>query len=459
MVNPIVRVNVSQIIAPTPNTLQKTGAFVSQGATDIGVNNTLLLTQLSDLTAHLNGALAITSLAWASSTVTVTTAAPHGITVGVEFPVVIAGATPSGYNGSFTGTSTGTSTFTYPLVSDPGSETVPGTYTLEDVSELLAMATTFFAQGGTQAIYVLELGPGDASDGVTALGTYITNNPGTFYSYLVPRYWDADSDFLAFLADYESTTAKTYFFVTTTTETYSSYTALMKCVFWMIEAPTIPATEFSCAAPFFVSLNYTPSSTNRVTPFGYSYLYGVTAYPTKGNASTITAIQAANGNIVGTGSEGGISNTILLWGTTADGNPFNYWYSVDWAQINVDLDVSNAVINGSNNPANPLYYNQAGIDRLQGVAASTMARGITYGLVLNQIYQTDYDQTVFDQMFDDGDFDGQTVVNAIPFVTYVKANPSDYGDGKYAGFTIEYTPIRGFTSITFNLVVSQFATA
>src|SRR6185312_13232597 len=54
------------------------------------------------------------------------TVAPHGLT-GTQ-TLTVAGATPSGYNGTFTCTITGASTFTYPLASNPGAETVPGTF-------------------------------------------------------------------------------------------------------------------------------------------------------------------------------------------------------------------------------------------------------------------------------------------------------------------------------------------
>lgn len=215
----IVQVNVSQQVAPTPSTLQGTGAFISQGGTNTSPGTMTLLTQLSDLTPHLTGAKSISTMTWSTGTVTVTAASPHGFTVGDTLYLTIAGVTPSGYNGTFLCTVTTTTAFTYALATNPGSATVQGTYTPEDVAELLSMATTFFAQGSATSVYVLELGPGNANDGVTALTNWITANPGVFYSYLVPREWDANANFLSFLANYESTTAKTYFFVTTTLST------------------------------------------------------------------------------------------------------------------------------------------------------------------------------------------------------------------------------------------------
>ncbi len=458
MSNQIVTVNVTLSAAPAPSTLQQTGAFISQGATTKAAQTYTLLTQMQDLTNILAAPLALTSLAWASGTVTATTTAALPVTFesGKSYPITIAGATPSGYNGQYLATINGTDTFTFPLATSPGTETVPGTYTVSDV--LNSMGETFFAQGSQQSVYVLELGPSTATSGVGDLSTFINANPNVFYSYLVPRAWDGNAAYLAFLANYESTTSKTYFFTTTTTSTYTDYTTLMKDVVALVEAPTIPLTEFSLAAAFWKSLNYNPSGTNRVTPFAFSFLFGVTAYPTVGNATLLASLKAANINWVGTGAEGGLTNTILFWGTTADGNDFTYWYSVDWIQINLDLNVSNAIINGSNNPINPLYYNQDGINRLQDVAVATIQTAITDGMATGSVVRVGLDSSTFLSQLDSGAFTGENVVNAIPFITYTTANPNDYPIGKYSGLSAVYIPARGFKQIIFNVNVTDFLT-
>ena len=447
MANQIVTLNVSQTVAPAPNTLQQTGALISQGATNQSAGSWSILTQLSDLTALLNGAKAISGATWATSTVTITTSAPHGFTTSDTLSITIAGVTvggsaTNGYNGTFTCTVTGASTFTYAVGSNPGTATITSAvYTLEDVAELTQMATTFFAQGNTCSIYVLELGAGNAADGVTALSAWITANPGVFYLYVVPRFWDANASFIAFLANFESLTAKTYFLITTTTGTYTSYTSLMKDALALIEAPSVAtinavsAQEFTIAETAYTILNRQPSTTNKVPPLAFSYAYGVTPYPMKGNSALLAAFKAAGVNYIGTGAEGGISNAILFWGTTMDKNQFNYWYATDWSQINLDLDITNAIINGSNNPLAPLYYSQQGINTLQSVAQNTLNRGISYGLLL-----------------------APATVEAVPFNTYVAQNPSDYAVGVYRGLSATVVPLNGFTAITFNLNVSNFPT-
>lgn len=462
MTNPIVQINVSLQVAPAPSSYQQTGAFVTQGGTTLSAPAYSLLTELSDLYPILAGREANSSLVWSAAsggTVTVTTASAHGQTGTVT--IRIFGVTPSGYNGTFSCTVTGSSTFTYSLFPNPGLETVPGYWflpgTQSAANELVEMATTFFAQGSSQSVYVLDLGTGSVSAGVTALTTFIASTPGIFYAYLMPREWDGVSQYLSFLANFNNPTSQTYFFTTTTTGTYTDYTALMKCVVAMVEAPVIGTNEFSLAAVFWNWLHQAPSGTNRLTSFAWIYLFGVTPYPTAGNSVILTQLQNANVNVVGTGSQGGISNTILVRGTTMDGRNAMYWYSIDWIQIQLVLNVANAIIDGSNNPLAPLYYDQQGINTLQQVAVNTVENAITFGCATGTVTQTSLDPITFTTNFENGTYPDQNVVNAVPFVTYAQENPSDFPIGRYAGFGVVYLVNNGFTQVIFNLVATQFA--
>ena len=104
MANPIVTVLVSETVAPTPNNLQKTGAILSQGATTTAQGTSSLLTQASDFTAIARAASAITSLTWSGGVVTATIPANAAFTPADTLMMTIAGASPSGYNGTFTAT-------------------------------------------------------------------------------------------------------------------------------------------------------------------------------------------------------------------------------------------------------------------------------------------------------------------------------------------------------------------
>jgi hypothetical protein len=457
MTNAIVNVNVNIVAAPTPNLLQNKGAFISVGGTNLAAGTFALLTQTSDLTSKLIAPAAITSIVWSASVVTVTTTAAHGIPVGQIVPVTIAGVTPAGYNGTFQATSTGSNTFTYPLVSNPGAETVLGTWVPVAATELQQMTTTFFAQGSQQAVYVLELGANGATAAVATLVTFLAANPGAFYAFLVPREWDTNAAYLSLIGSWETPTSKLYFFTTTTVGTFSSYTAVMKDVFAMVEAPSLPATEFSCAAPFFVWLSQQPAPTNKVPPMSYQFLFGVTAYPIVGNAALFTSLKAAGVNWVGTGAEGGLANTILFYGTTMDGkDALKWWYGIDWVQIQSDLSLSNYIIQESNDKINPLFYNQPGINRLQGVEASLMSQGVANGIVLGPVVLVSLDQQTFINNVNNGVYANQTPINAVPFTTYTTANPNDYANEVYNGLSVAMTPQLGFRQITFNLSVSAF---
>jgi hypothetical protein len=425
----IVNVQVSQQVAPAPSTLQQTGAFISQGATTLAAGTTALLTQLSDLSSILAGSVAITSATWSAGVVTVVTTSPHGIPSGDTIPVIISGFTPTGYNGTYAATYVSSTSFTYPLAVNPGATSVVGVMTLEDVQELVAMNNTFFAQGGNLAVYVLELGAGTPAQGVTALTTYLANPTIRMYSYLLPKTWDTETTMQSLATEYNGTTAQVYFYVTTTLATYTGWENI-KSVFAAVQSPTAPITEFSLASMFWVTLNYNPNASNLAHPLSFSYIYGVTPYTLTNTQQT--QLKAAGVNWVGRGSEGGISNTIIFWGTFMDLNPFNYWYAVDWLAINVEISLANAIINGSNLPTNPLYYNQNGINTLQKVAQATVNNGIAFGLILSP-----------------------TNVAAVPFITYVTQHPSDYATGTYNGLSVTFVPARGFTSITIYLTASN----
>jgi len=426
----IVNVSVTQQVASAPSTLQRTGAIVSQGGTTLASGTTQLLTSVSGLNSILSGAITLSAMTWSANVVSATTATPHGIPNGQIVSAIITGVTPSGYNGTYQITSTGANTFTYALSVNPGSSTVQGAVTLSDVSELVAQVTTYFAQGTGNAVYVLELGTGSPAAGVTALEAYIANPTVKFYSYLLPAQWDVETTAPTMARLYVSTTSELYFYVTTTTATYTNWTGI-KSVFATLQTPTAPVTEFDAAAMFAITLAYNPGSTNLASPLEYTFLYGVTPYSTLTSAQQIS-LSAAGVNWVGTGAQGQISNTLIQTGSYMDLNPFNYWYCVDWLSINVAIALSAAIINGSNTPTNPLYYNQAGINTLQKVAQATVNNGISFGLILSP-----------------------ATVNAVSFQTYITENPSNYAAGIYNGLSCTFVPLRGFTSITIYLTASN----
>jgi hypothetical protein len=478
--NAIVTVNVSIIEAPTPNTYQRSGAFVSFGATNLTPsNNTSLLTQFSDLAPLLQPNMLAQTTSWAAGTVTVvfSSAIPGPPIVGDTFFLVFTGYTPAAYNGRFQCTVTAANTVTFPLVTNPGAVTVQGTAQTATSIELSQMATTYFSQGNEVGVWVLELGYQNSSNNqVIAFQNWLTNNPLTIYGFLLPRQFGSNPTILGsstvptaftnLLKEYQNPEAMEYFWLTVTPSTMNNLGPTYKDVVQMIEAPILtdptqvnlnsPNGEFTMAAMFYNAIVYRASNTNRIAPMAFKFLYGVTQYPQKGNAPLLVSFKTANTNYVSTGAEGGIAFTMVYEGVTLDGHDyFNWWYTIDWVQIQVNINLSNAIINGSNNPLAPLYYNQDGINYLETVLFATMQDAQTFGMVLGKIEMTQLDGPELTAAIFGGTFAGKCDVNAVPFLNYTLSNPGDYKIGEYDGLSTLFIPARGFIHILVNIVASD----
>lgn len=119
-----------------------------------------------------------TSLTWASNVVTATVGAGLLPAIGQTFQTTIGGATPAGYNGTFTGTVASATTFTYPLVANPGAETVAGTFTLAG-STLRQATYDPVASTSTVLIFKYVLVTGDTSAaGIAVANTIDLNTVG-----------------------------------------------------------------------------------------------------------------------------------------------------------------------------------------------------------------------------------------------------------------------------------------
>lgn len=438
----IVTVNVSQTIGAIPSDLQQMSAVLSFGATLQEPGKPVLITrdkEITELVKNAIGSLVAAPGAKSSGNANITMTLPEGVTMrrgdNSEVKIIVSGCTPDAWNGVFTATVTTSNTLTWTIPDSAlnGSPTTLGQFSIDGSENLVTAVNTFFAQGNSVGTYLLEMGvqKSGVSDEIAALKAYLEDPLKRFYAYLVPQAWDGNAEFITLAKLYTANEAMQYFFVLTKTPPDTNYIspyAGIKSII-AIADDTYPTTNAAAAALWnFVSAS--PSEINKVPPMAFRYLLAVNAHKSKN--SILTTMTKQNINYVDTGAEGGISNTILVKGVTSDGNDMTYWYSVDWVQINVDMQLANAVINGSNNPINPLYYDQDGVDRLQQVAQGVFNTGVSYGLV-----------------------NGQPVVNAVPFRQYTRTNPNDYGIGRYAGLSASYTPMRGFVEIIFNINVTM----
>lgn len=474
--NSIVTVKVQTIQAPTPNTFQQTGCLVSFGATNIARNDAAELTQWSDLDDVLIGAQPAATVVWAAGLVTLTTAAPlaPAYAPGDRPMMTISGFVPTAFNYTGPVTIVDTATFTYPVATDPGATTTVGTYMPQSAIELSQMSTTYFDQGNMTSVWVLELGYGATSAAnAAALQGWLNVNPKVFCGYLLPRSVGANQTtieaFEPLFKQFQNPEAMTYFWLTVSANAINILDETYKCVIQMVEAPSVtdllktnatnPNGEFTMAAMFYNAMAFRPSQINRVAPMAFKYLYGVTAYPTKNNGPLLSSFKASATNYVATGAEGGVSFNIVYEGVTRDGNDyFNWWWTIDWVQININLNLSNAIINGSNNPFAPLYYNQDGINFLETNLYNTMLSASTLGMVLGPITMTALNQPDLQNQILLGVFEGMCDVNGVQFVDYVNANPGHFKIGEYDGLSVLFIPARGFIHIMVSVTATNLVT-
>jgi hypothetical protein len=474
--NAIVSVQVSTILAPYPSTLQQTGAILSFGGTDVPPNSMTFLTQFTDLKPLMQAAGQILTAIFATGVITYTIdgSLPSYATTGTVLKLAIAGMNPITYNGIKDATVVSPTSFTVPATTDPGAVLTPGTWQLNAALQLNAQVASFFRQGTAVGVNILELGyQALFTDEVSALETWLSQSPGSFYGYLVPDYWgDAANipDTLQLYQQYVNPEAMTYFWVTL--DDLASVGLIdntNKSVIQLMEAPGVQAAretstpgqfaEFTIAGMFYWAMRFKATAVTRVSPMCFKYIYGVTPYPVPNNGPTLVNLKNNNVNYIQTGAQGGIAYTNVYKGVTADGfDYFNWWWTIDWVQININLNISNAVLNGSNNPTAPLYYNQVGISQLEGVLARTMLTGNQYGMVNGPIVQTQLGPSDLSDAIDAGTYAASCNVNAVPFATYTGLNPADYGTGEYDGLSTLFIPARGFVHILVTVVATNIVT-
>jgi hypothetical protein len=474
--NSIVTVQVSTILAPFPSTFQQSGAIVSYGGTKLAPNTTQILTQYADLNQITLGESGIATATWDLGVVTIdmTDALPDEVVTAGTARLQIFGVTPAGYNGIFDCIIGNANQFSYNLATDPGGPGSGGTVQLNSANDLNAQIATYFRQGTAMTVTVLELGQqASVDDQINALEQWINNNTGAYYGYLLPYEWGSAANIptaLGLFQQFDSPESMVYFWLTIREESVGLIPPTTKCVIQLIEAPSVAQVragimpgdyaEFTMAGMFYQAMQYRATSVTRMAPMCFRYIYGVTPYPTQNNGPLLLTFKEKFVNYIQTGAQGGIAYTNVYQGVTADGfDYFNWWWTIDWVQLSINSDLANAVINAANNPLSPLYYDQPGINFLEGTLAATMFRAAQFGMVNGAVNQTKYDSASLAQQIQLGTFAGQCNVNAVPFNAYTTQNPGDYGRGEYDGLSTLFIPARGFVHILVVVVATNLVSA
>ncbi|EKM5742877.1 hypothetical protein PU345_002154 [Enterobacter kobei] len=431
----IVVVNVSTIAASVPATLQRTGAIISVGSTLLPEGSCQIITQYSDITALVKtkNTFEVSQLESDGTELLISLGRAASLTAGDRVKVTISGAVPSLFNGEWDAEYQADNTLIASTTIPDSQATTGGQAELSQSAEddeLLVNFSSFFAQGKRQAAYVLELGTPAGS--IAALTAYLADPVLRFYTYRVPDSWNGTDAFVQLAKNNAANDSMVYFFIDSkyTMTPGSPYVSPYYGVKSVVVAAKGDGDDWFSPSveQMWQVLSTAPSEVSKVAPFAFRYVIG--ADPLQGRQGAKNTLLSQYVNFIGTGAEGGISNTIVFGGFTADGRDIMQWYAVDWVQINVAQALAKAVIDGSNTPENPLYYNQQGINTLQTVAQSKMNSAVTFGMS-----------------------NGTPVVECVPFLEYIQNNQEDYAKGRYAGIYVNFVPNRGFTQLAFNMTV------
>ena len=445
----IVNLSASVVYAPKPSQLQQSGALVSVGGTTLTTGTYQFIPAASSLTAILS-----TAGNYAELTNMASSFFAQGNAVG--FYVLELGANAdvvAQINALQTWITANPRVFyAYLTPADwdiDGEEVGSITYPTNTATYTTAPTITIAAPTGTGGIQATATAQIDTSGALT--GITITN-PGYYPAQPAPTATlsaastgtsptltvNLVNEFAVMANNYASPTSKTYFFGTTTYQTITNYLTQSgspgsgpKSLYMKCPSPVSPSTEFPAAEDFYQWLSNNPGPAKQLSGMAYRYLYGTTPWPDSGYSNEIDTILSNYGNYTGTGAEGGSSNACIFKCTTMDGEQASFWYGVDWAQINSQLQVSAEVINGANTQP-PLIYNQSGVNTLQSVAQSVLNTAVKYNCILSG------------------------TVTATPFYTYVTDNPGNYKAGIYGGLLGSITGIAQFLQIDYQMTVSEF---
>ena len=378
-------------------------------------------------------------------------------------------------------------------------------------AELTNMATTFFAQGTGVGVYLLELGYNAVLDTqIASLQTWITNNPGLFYAYLVPADWDYSKDEVGSVTITNGgsgyTAAPTVTFSAPTSGTTATGTAIIQNGAVVSVTITNPGNGYT-AAPTVTFSAPTSGTTATGTanlasaisivagdyssPTGKTYFFSTTTTATianyGSNKASFTFVPAPTAPSTEFGAafpfyqflvnNPSASNRLAPMG-------YRYGYGVTaWPAsgqstniTNVLTDYGNLIITGAEGgiSENCLFKGTTadgtqaswwyGIDWFQIQVKQALAAAILNGSNSNPPLLYDQNgintlQKVAQNVADSAVAFGcalSATVSATPFGTYTTENPTNYAAGIYNGLSATVVGQNGFLTITFALDAVTF---
>lgn len=378
-------------------------------------------------------------------------------------------------------------------------------------AELKNMAATFTAQGNSVGFYVLELGSGaaDVDSEIALLDTWLINNPGVFYSFLVPADWDYSKDEVGSAVVTAGgsgyTSAPTVTFSAPTSGTTATGTAIIQNGEVVAVTITDPGSGYTSAPTVTFSGGGGTGATatanlasaldivakNNASPTSKVYFFVTTSVSNIGNYATHKSVVAFVPAPTAVSTEFGAAALFYQWLVNNPGaaNPlapmaYRFVYGVTpWDKSTNNSDITsvltaygNLFLTGAEGGISDTCIFKGttmdgaqmswwyGIDWVQIQIKLYVAADIINGSNRNPPLL--YNQHGVRELKSIAQKWGNNAVTygcalsatayAIDFATYSSDNPSDYAAGVYNGLSMTAVGQNGFLTITFNLDAVQF---
>ena len=326
---------------------------------------------------------------------------------------------------------------TIDTVFNTGTEDYKDTYTYK-------WLISYFGQNNAGSAIVLETTGADVPAAVANLATYITTANKRVYKYSVPNTFYNEATFATLVGTYTglALSSSQYFSSEINTTPLPSVDPIFAAFkdkrnyMGFFPSPTITEAVDGAITGILASPVYNVSATNLFTQVSNKLCNNITPNDTLPKA---TYIDLAENNVIWVQTVA--TQVVVAGGTYLDNTGWEYYYSSDLLQFNMENAVQQALINGANNPLQRIAYDNAGVLTLKSVIEGSVRNLVAAGGATDFGTGLDVNNVIV----------GSGEINYIPYAIYRRDNYVNYTEGKYDAYSLAIDITRFILQVTINI--------
>jgi len=363
-------------------------------------------------------------------------------TVGAENIYSLSANLPVTYNNNWDSVVTDSNTFVFAPATDLGAIITKGKVLDLDAEILRKMKVSFFGQKTGLRVSILECGAGTISDGVSALESYLLDNPLRHHAIVLPNNWDIAATATMTFTHSDSLNDFGVFFMPVSSYENQALFVGQKQVSLCSESNNAGHDEYLAAAAAALFVYQTATPQNKLATFTYADLTGFTPYSFVSQNDTVKKEFDSRGIMyVVDQSEGGSANACVYNGVCQGKDDFGNWIDLSsiWAKnymiVTLDKAFAKFLFDNRTNPDMRFSLNDSG---------GQLAIRQTVSVAQSQINN-----------FADSGVCEPATVQFIEYFRWKAANPALQAAKDLSNnLSVTTSVARGLFKITFNLGVS-----